>query len=215
MSTWQQRGEYLVEVSQRCLKGRKTFDLCRSHLVQASQISKGTIYNHFPSEVDLMVAVAINDLNRWNAQAELDEQHYQDPLIQFLAHQCWRLHDTLVNKTFVIERVMPNSDVLSQASEVYQLAYQQSYDAYSVWFHSMIAKIGKVEGFNRDELVLSYLRGAMINCDDADKDGNDVQLYYQYCYAIVQLLGHSDKRLPAITKFKEWLSSMPQQQSAA
>ncbi|WP_133152918.1 TetR/AcrR family transcriptional regulator, partial [Vibrio breoganii] len=76
MGSWQQRGEYLVEVSQRCLKGHKTFDLCRSHLVKASQISKGTIYNHFPTEADLMVAVAINDLNRWSAQAELDKQDY-------------------------------------------------------------------------------------------------------------------------------------------
>ncbi len=41
MSSWEQRGNYLIEVSQRCLKGHKTFDLCRSHLVQASQISKG------------------------------------------------------------------------------------------------------------------------------------------------------------------------------
>ncbi|WP_153915748.1 TetR/AcrR family transcriptional regulator [Shewanella sp. TC10] len=215
MSSWQQRGEYLVEVSQRCLKGHKTFDLCRSHLVKASQISKGTIYNHFPTEADLMVAVAINDLNRWSAQAKLDKQNYQDPLIQFLAHQCWRMHDTLVNKTFVIERVMPNSEVLSQASEVYQLAYQQSYDAYFLWFDAMINQIGKVEGFNRGELVINYLRGAMINTDDADKDGNDVQLYYQYCYAIVQLLGHSDKRLPGIAKFEEWLNNMPQQQCAA
>ena len=215
MSSWQQRGEYLVEVSQRCLKGHKTFDLCRSHLVQSSQISKGTIYNHFPTEADLMVSVAINDLNRWREQAVLDELHYQDPLIQFLSHQCWRLHDTLINKTFVIERVMPNSEVLSQASEVYQSAYLRSYDAYSLWFNQMIDKIGKVEGFNRAELVLNYLRGAMINSDDADKDGNDAQLYYQFSYAIVQLLGHSDKRLPAISKFQEWLSKMPQQQSAA
>ncbi|KPZ69265.1 MULTISPECIES: TetR/AcrR family transcriptional regulator [Shewanella] len=215
MSSWQQRGDYLVEVSQRYLKGHKTFDLCRSHLVKASQISKGTVYNHFPNEADLIVAMAIDDLNHCLAQAKLDEQAYADPLNMFLFHQCRRLHDALVNQRFVIERVMPNEDILSHASEVYQQAYQQRYDEYFAWFHHVIDKIGKIVGFNRAELVTHYLRGAIINTDDAGKDGLDPNLYYQYCYAITQLLGHSDKRLPKLTVFKDWLNKMPQQQSAA
>ncbi|MBR9728868.1 TetR/AcrR family transcriptional regulator [Shewanella intestini] len=215
MSSWQQRGDYLVEVSQRSLKGHKTFDLCRSHLVKASQISKGTIYNHFPTEADLMVSVAIDNLNSWYAQTELDKQNDQTPLMQFLFHQCWRLHDILVNKNFVIERVMPNAEILLQASEVYQLAYKKSFETYISWFNNIVNEIGKVEGFNRAELVLNYLRGTMINSDDAEKDGHDPQLYHQFCYAIVHLLGHSDKRLPGVTTFQTWLNHLPQQQSAA
>jgi len=80
MSNWEQRGNYLIEVAQRCLQGHKTFDLCRSHLVKASQISKGTIYNHFPSEADLIVAVACADYSRWLDQAKEDDFNYNDPL---------------------------------------------------------------------------------------------------------------------------------------
>ncbi|WP_394202498.1 TetR/AcrR family transcriptional regulator [Shewanella waksmanii] len=214
MSNWEQRGQYLVEVAQRCLEGHKSFDLCRSHLVKASQISKGTIYNHFPSEADLIVAVAVDDLKSCLAQAKLDQQLYPDPYHRFLFHHCWRLYDVLANNKFVIERVMPNEDILNAAGEYYQDQFNSYYAEYKLWLTETIAEIGLVEGFDRHELVSHYLRGAIINCDDDNKAADDPQLYHQYCYAITHLLGHSDRRIPTKAYFKLWLQQLSGDQAA-
>ncbi|WP_028773595.1 TetR/AcrR family transcriptional regulator [Shewanella waksmanii] len=208
MSNWEQRGQYLVEVAQRCLKGHKSFDLCRSHLVKASQISKGTIYNHFPSEADLIVAVAVDDLQMCLAQAQLDEQRYSNPFLRFLYHHCWRLHHVLSQQKFVIQRVMPNEDILNAAGDYYRDQFNHHYQQYKQWLAATIAEIGLVEGFDRHELVSQYLRGAIINCDDDNKSADDPQLYHQYSYAITHLLGHSDKRIPTKAHFSQWLQQL-------
>lgn len=205
MSSWAQREKYLVKAAQRSLKGHKTFDLCRSHLVKASQISKGTIYNHFTSEADLIVAVACDDYQTWIELARLDAQEYQDPLLCFLYHHCNRLYLTLSEKLFVIDRVMPNQDLLNQATAHYHDRFEHLCAQYLQWNRDMISRIGDVPGFDRAELVMSYLRGAMINSDDADKHFDDVQLYYQFSYALSQLMGHSDKRIPTKQSFATWL----------
>lgn len=210
MSNWEQRGNYLIEVAQRCLRGHKTFDLCRSHLVKASKISKGTIYNHFTSEADLIVAVACADYSRWLTQAKEDEFNYSDPLKRILFHHCWRLRDTLSNQRFVIERVMPNTEILSQATEYYRHRFEKLHSQYEQWNKALISQIGDVAGFDRAELVVNYLRGAMINSDDANKHSGDVQMYYQFSYALTHLMGHSEKRIPTKLEFTAWLSAKNQ-----
>lgn len=215
MSTWKQREAYLIKVSQRYLQGHKTFDLCRSHLVKESHISKGTIYNHFASDADLIVAIGLDDIKHRLEHVTLCSQHISDPLCLFLYHHCWRIYDVLVNRRFVIERIFPNEVILTQASSEYQKLYLTKHQQYTNWFHSIISAMGKIEGFDRADLVINYLRGALVNIDDARKDGLDPQLYLQFCYAIIQLLGHSDKRLPSIDVIKSWLNGMAQQDKAA
>ncbi|WP_351075451.1 TetR/AcrR family transcriptional regulator [Shewanella sp. CAL98-MNA-CIBAN-0140] len=206
MSSWEERGNYLIEVSQRCLKGRKTFDLCRSHLVQASQISKGTIYNHFTSEADLIVAVASADYRHWVNQAEQDTLQYSDPYLRFIFHHCQRLYRILSEQSFVIARVIPNESILIQASDYYRERFDRVLNQYAQWNTQTLAEIGEVGGFNRGELLCDYLRGAMINSDDAQKHPNDAEMYYQYSYAMTQLMGHSHKRMPSIKVFLQWLA---------
>lgn len=209
MGKWERRSKYLVEVAQRCLKGQKTFSLCRSHLVDASQISKGTVYNHFMTEADLMVAVASSEYEYWLQQAKQDEIQYKDPLERFLFHHCQRLYDVLSTKKFVIERIMPNQALLLSATEFYRHRCERHFDEYMQWNAKTISEIGDVPGFDRVELVMSYLRGAMINTDDACKAHDDPQLYYQFSYALVHLMGHSDKRHPFKRVFTCWLKQRP------
>jgi AcrR family transcriptional regulator len=205
MSSWDQRGKYLVNVSQRCLKGHKTFDLCRSHLVQASQISKGTIYNHFNSEADLIVAVGCDQLERWLTQARNDSEVYLDPYTRFIYHHCQRLYSILSEKMFVIERVLPNDDILSKSSDAFQEKFKTLAATYYHWNADAIKEIGEINGFDRVELVIQYLRGALINIDDAQKQDDSPELYHQLSYALTQLIGHSNKRIPALKDFKTWL----------
>ncbi|MGX9462278.1 TetR/AcrR family transcriptional regulator [Shewanella sp. A14] len=206
MSSWEKRGNFLIEVSQRCLKGHKTFDLCRSHLVQASQISKGTIYNHFTSESDLIVAVACADYRLWLKQAEQDTQQYSDPYLRFIFHHCQRLYRILSEQAFVIARVIPNESVLSQASDYYRERFERVISEYCQWNDQTLTAIGKVDGFNRSELLKDYLRGAMINSDDSHKHYNDADMYYQLSFGMTQLMGHSHKRMPTIKVFLQWLA---------
>lgn len=208
MSNWQQRESYLTDVAERCLRGHKNFSLRRSHLVAASQISKGTIYNHFPSEADLMVAVATAHFIKRLERAAIDQELYQDCLTRFLMHHCWSIRDDLLYERFIICRLMPNSELLAQATEVNRCAFEQAYDSYINWNHQLIKAVGIVEGFNRAELVANYLRGAHINCDDAGKHYNDANLYYQFSYALAQLMGHSDKRIPRLNDYITWLASL-------
>ncbi|AZG71321.1 TetR/AcrR family transcriptional regulator [Shewanella livingstonensis] len=205
MSSWEERGNYLIEVSQRCLKGHKTFDLCRSHLVQASQISKGTIYNHFTSEADLIVAVASADYRYWLIQAEQDTLQYSDPYLRFIFHHCQRLYRILSEQSFVIARVIPNESILIQASDYYRERFEQIINEYQQWNQHTLAEIGVVAGFDRYELLKDYLRGALINSDDAKKHPNDAEMYYQFSFAMTQLMGHSHKRMPTIKVFLQWL----------
>ena len=213
MSSWEKRGNYLIEVSQRCLKGHKTFDLCRSHLVQASQISKGTVYNHFSSEADLIVAVACADYRQWLTQAECDTQQYSDPYLRFVFHHCQRLHRILSEQAFVIARVIPNESILLQAGDYYRDRFERLSTQYKQWNAQTLAEIGEVDGFNRNELLCDYLRGAMINSDDAQKHPDDAEMYYQFSYAMTQLMGHSHKRAPTIKVFVQWLADMQPQKS--
>lgn len=209
MGSWEDRGNYLIEVSQRCLKGHKTFDLCRSHLVQASQISKGTIYNHFTSEADLIVAVASADYRHWLIQAEQDTQQYSDPYLRFIFHHCQRLYRILSEQSFVIARVIPNESILIQASDYYRARFERVLKQYQQWNAQTLTEIGEVGGFNRGELLCDYLRGAMINSDDAQKHPDDAEMYYQFSFAMTQLMGHSHKRMPTINTFLQWLAGKP------
>ncbi|GGZ34859.1 TetR family transcriptional regulator [Shewanella chilikensis] len=209
MGKWERRGNFLVEVAQRCLRGQKTFGLCRSHLVEASQISKGTVYNHFTTEADLMVAVACSEYEYWLQQAKQDEIQYKDPLERFIFHHCQRLYEVLSTNKFVIERIMPNQALLLLATEFYRHGCERRFDEYMQWNAKTISAVGEVPGFDRVELVMSYLRGAMINTDDACKAHDDPQLYYQFSYALIHLMGHSDKRSPSKQQFAAWLSRQP------
>ena len=205
MSSWEQRTDYLVEVAQRCLRGHQSFDLYRSHLVAASQISKGTIYNHFTTEADLVVAVACAQYQDWLISAAQDRQQYSDPFECYLFHHCQRLHDVLAHKRFVIERVMPNQELLQQASDVYRHRFSDLLEQYKKWNKNIILSVGDRPGFDRYELLKNYIRGTMINSDDGSKQCDDVQTYYQFSYAMGQLMGHSDKRIPTKQKFTDWL----------
>ncbi|MCL1112244.1 TetR/AcrR family transcriptional regulator [Shewanella basaltis] len=205
MTCWEKRENYLIEVSQRCLKGHKTFDLCRSHLVEASQISKGTIYNHFTSEADLIIAVACADYHTWLMQAKQDTVQYRDPYLRFIFHHCQRLYRILSEQAFVIARVVPNEAVLAQASEYYRERFNRVLEQYKQWNAQTLMEIGEVSGFNRSELLCDYLRGAMINSDDAQKYYNDAEMYYQHSFAMTHLMGHSQKRPPSIKVFLLWL----------
>ena len=215
MSSWEQRTDYLVEVAQRCLRGHQSFDLCRSHLVAASQISKETIYNHFTTEADLVVAVACAQYQGWLTAAEREQANYSDPFECYLFHHCQRLYDVLAHKRFVIERLMPNQELLLQASEVYRDRFDELLGQYCQWNQHMIAAVGERPGFDRYELLKNYIRGTMINSDDGIKQCDDVQTYYQFSYAMAQLMGHSDKRIPTKQKFAGWLAQQHQQASIA
>ncbi|MGS0676610.1 TetR/AcrR family transcriptional regulator [Shewanella sp. 125m-1] len=215
MSNWQQRESYLTDIAERCLRGHKSFDLCRSHLVGASQISKGTIYNHFPSEADLVVAVATAHFRKRLERAAIDDAVYQDYLTRFLMHHCWGLHDDLLYDRFIISRVMPNPELLEQVTDDNRQAFEQVYGEYIQWNNDLIKSVGVVEGFNRAELVANYLRGAQINCDDAGKQYDDAGLYYQFSYALAQLMGHSDKRIPKQADYASWLTRLEPAANAA
>ena len=215
MSNWQQRESYLTEVAERCLRGHKNFDLRRSHLVEASQISKGTIYNHFPSEADLVVAVATAHIKHRLERAAIDSELYPDYLKCFLMHHCWSIRDDLLHDRFIVARVMPNSELLAQATDDNRSAFEQVYSEYIEWNYQTIESMGVVEGFNRAELVANYLRGAQINCNDADKQYNDHHLYHQFSYALAQLLGQSNKRLPTLNYYIDWLAELEGTANAA
>ncbi|GGI97591.1 hypothetical protein GCM10007978_39170 [Shewanella hanedai] len=205
MSSWEQRGCYLTEVAERCLRGHKSFDLCRSHLVNASQISKGTIYNHFPTEADLVMSVATAHFHKRLARTVVDQIEHVDPLMRFLMHHCWCLRDDLLYQRFVIARVIPNVELQEQATAANLASFESVYKAYMDWNRELIKEIGLVQGFDRGELVANYLRGAQINCDDAGKRYDDENLYYQFSYALTHLMGHSDKRIPDQVSFEKWL----------
>ena len=211
MSNWMQRERYLTEVAERCLRGHKSFDLCRSHLVNASQISKGTIYNHFPTEADLVVSVATAHYHRWLARTEIDQIEQTDPLMRFLMHHCWCLRDDLLYQRFIIARVMPNTELHELATLANRVSFEDVYQTYKNWNNELIKEIGVVQGFDRGELVANYLRGAQINCDDAGKDYDDANLYYQFSYALTHLMGHSDKRIPDQAHFEQWLLNLDEQ----
>ncbi|MCL1042591.1 TetR/AcrR family transcriptional regulator [Shewanella marisflavi] len=215
MSSWEQRTDYLVEVAQRCLRGHQSFELCRSHLVGASQISKGTIYNHFTTEADLVVAVACAQYQGWLKMAEREQAYYTDPFECYLFHHCQRLYDVLAQKRFVIERMMPNQELLLQASEVYRDGFNEVFEQYCQWNKSMISAVGECPGFDRYELLKNYIRGTMINSDDGVKRCDDVQTYYQFSYAMAQLMGHSDRRIPSKQTFSLWLQQRELQQTNA
>ena len=208
MSSWQQRCNYLVSLAQNSLRGHKIFDLCRSHLVEISQISRGTVYNHFPNESDLIVAVAAAEFNDFWLQTQSITLYPDNPLYQYLYHYCWRLHEVTCRKRFVISRVMPNTELLSQASVDYQAAFTQAYAQYQHWNQQQIQQMGEVKGFDRCALVRDFIRGTMINVSEEAVDAHDVQLYYQYCYALTQLLGQSDKRVPNRDCISHWLQLM-------
>ena len=215
MSNWQQRESYLTDIAERCLRGHKSFDLRRSHLVEASQISKGTIYNHFPCEADLVVAVATAHYRKRLERAAVDDSQYSDNLKRFLMHHCWGLRDDLLYDRFIISRVMPNVELLQQTTDDNRAAFEQVYGEYIKWNNELIQSVGVVEGFNRAELVANYLRGALINCDDANKQYDDASLYYQFSYALAQLMGHSDKRIPKQTDYAIWLAGLEPAANAA
>ena len=212
MSSWEQRGNYLVKVSLRCLKGHKTFNLCRSHLVQASQISKGTIYNHFTTEADLMVAVGCAQFEQWLAQAKADDKHYPDPYLRFIFHYCHRLYVILSEQDFVMERVLPNETLLNNCSDIYRQRYQKLTAQAYQWNADTMNQIGHVAGFDRLDLVMNYLRGAFINIDDSRKRFDDPKLYYQFSFALTQLMGHSAKRIPTEQVFQDWITKQSQLQ---
>lgn len=214
MSTKQQRHDFLVACAQRELQGKKSFELARSHLVEASGISKGTIYNHFTSEADLIVSVAIAGLRDFLTQAKQLEQLLDDPFDVYLAHQCQRLQQVLVQQRFVICKVMPNPDLLAQANEFLQAAYKHAEEGYRNWNREMIAKMGEVSGYNRYELAKHFIRGTLIDLDDNPPKGDLGPVYHQFCYAILQLLGHSAKRPPNQQQIANWLSLQQQQLQA-
>ncbi|WP_028116301.1 TetR/AcrR family transcriptional regulator [Ferrimonas senticii] len=206
MSGNQQRHDFLVACAQRALQGKKSFDLARAHLVELSGISKGTIYNHFASEADLIVSVAIADLKQFLAQAQELEQHLDNPFDIYLAHQCQRLQMVLEQDRFVICKVMPNPDLVAQASEFLQASHRQVALAYREWNQQLIARMGEVSGYNRYELAQQFIRGTLIDLDDHRPQGDLGPVYHQFCYALLQLLGHSAKRPPNQEQISNWLT---------
>ncbi|MFQ6371931.1 TetR/AcrR family transcriptional regulator [Shewanella sp. YIC-542] len=208
MSSWQQRCDYLVSVAQAHLRGHVLFDLCRAHLVDISQISRGTVYNHFPHESDLAVAVAAAEFNDFWQHAQQVSCYGDNPLFHYLYHYCWRLQEVTARQRFVISRVMPNGDLLAQASSRYRQSFNEAYARYQQWNRQQIRRMGEIKGFDRWALVRDFIRGTMINVSEEAVDGEDVQLYYQYCYALSQLLGQSDKRVPDKKLLARWLQQL-------
>lgn len=205
MSSWEQREAFLIAAAQRCLEGHKTFVLTRAQLVHASQISRGTVYNHFPTEADLPVAIATDCYRQWNMAAQRDSEEFTVPLACFLYHHSRRLKTMLQQRCFVIGRIMPNQTLLTQATAVHAAAFRHQYDAYEQWNRTLIQRIGELEGYDRTELVSGFIRGTLINTDDAGRDFADLALYRQFCYALLQLLGQSEQRVPDDAKLQQVL----------
>ncbi|MGS0679885.1 hypothetical protein ACVBIL_01870 [Shewanella sp. 125m-7] len=110
---------------------------------------------------------------------------------------------------------MSNNNLLEQVTDDNRAAFKQVYGEYIQWNNELIKAVGVVEGFNRAELVANYLRGAQINCDDTGKQYDDAGLYYQFSYALAQLMGHSDKRIPKQTDYASWLVKLEPAANAA
>lgn len=208
MSSWQERESYLIDIAGRCVSGHKWFDLCRSHLVQASQISKGTIYNHFPAETDLLFALAINDYQLKINNLELLYEKHSDPLECYLLHHCWCLMDILKSKKFVVARMLPNDALLALSSDIFRQKFTDIFNQYNQLNYALIDKIGDVNGYNRRELVTAYVRGAIVHSDDENKQFDDIQMYQQLCYAIMQLLGQSHRRVINTQLIEELLANI-------
>ncbi len=197
MGSWQQRSEYLVGVAQQCLQGRNRFDLCRSHLVKASQISRGTVYNHFPTEADLKLAVLSAELAHDLALAEKIQAQYPDPLHGFLIHHCYRLHQMICQLRFSFIRDLPDQAVLEQASADHREAYLDTKRRYEQWNKECVDAMGRVPGYDRAALVRNYIYGALMAAPEQHQQCGNAELYQQFCFAMAQLLGQSGKRLPS------------------
>lgn len=203
MSKWEKREAYLIDAAKRCLVGRKTFELCRSHLVGASQISRGTIYNHFPSEYDLIVAVSTSYYIAHLELAIKSSRERNDPTECFILHHCDRLFCSLFEKNFVVERIMPNDEILANASIRFQKEFEKVNSAYQEWNRNAIEAMGKIQGFNRNDLVRDFVRGTMINSSD-ERDFNDLSLYKKYGFALINLTGHSESIVSVTKSIESW-----------
>ncbi|MBV7317522.1 hypothetical protein [Shewanella sp. NIFS-20-20] len=102
----------------------------------------------------------------------------------------------LEHQHFAIDRVMPNDTVMTQATASFVAKFAFEYEAYRTWNQKIINEMGAVEGYDRSQLVADFIRGTMINSDDASKCFDDLAIYRQFCYALLQLLGHSDSKVP-------------------
>ncbi|MBW3140541.1 TetR/AcrR family transcriptional regulator [Ferrimonas balearica] len=206
MGDWNKRDRYLAQVAERLLEGEKTFTLRRSHLVAPSGISRGTIYNHFPQEADLVLALC---RHRWSRSLERAEQlaaEAQSPLDAFLLHQCWLLWDQRFHQRFVLHRLMPNPDILEAGSEPHRAAYKEAQRHYNDAYRHWVTDLSADRAFDRVALVGSYIRGSLIQCDDDERCAEDPALYDQYAYGLCQLLGRSDRRGPSLAQIRDKLA---------
>lgn len=196
----------MVNCARRQLVGKKSFDLMRAHLVKPSGISKGTIYNHFTSEADLVVSVAIAELEQLVENGKQLDQLLSDPFDLYLAHQCQRLQSVIGLNQFAITKVMPNPQLLAETTEALQQRHSEAAKAYQQWNQAVIARMGEVTGYDRYELAKHFIRGTLADLDDNPPIGDHQPVYHQFCYALLQLLGHSAKRPPSQQQIANWLS---------
>ncbi|MBY6187636.1 TetR/AcrR family transcriptional regulator [Marinobacter hydrocarbonoclasticus] len=206
MGDWNKRDRYLAQVAERLLQGEKTFTLRRSHLVKPSGISRGTIYNHYPQEADLILALSRHRWARSLEQAESLAAEAQNPLDAFLLHQCWLLWDQRFHQRFVLSRLMPNPDLLAAGSERHREAYETAQKAHNEAYRQWVTDLSEDRAFDRVALVGSYIRGSLIQCDDDDRCAEDPALYDQYAYGLCQLLGRSDMRGPSLAQIRDKLA---------
>ncbi|MBY5923037.1 TetR/AcrR family transcriptional regulator [Ferrimonas balearica] len=206
MGDWNKRDRYLAQVAERLLEGEKSFTLRRSHLVGPSGISRGTIYNHYPQEADLILALCRHRWTRSLEQAELLANEASSPLDAFLLHQCWLLWDQRHHQRFVLQRLMPNPDVLAAGSSQHRDAYTQAHRAHNDAYRQWVSALSEDRAFDRVALVGSYIRGSLIQCDDDERCAEDPALYDQYAYGLCQLMGRSDRRGPSLAQIRDKLA---------
>ncbi|MBY5992316.1 TetR/AcrR family transcriptional regulator [Ferrimonas balearica] len=206
MGDWKKRDRYLTGIAERLLQGQKTFTLRRVHLVEASGISRGTIYNHFPTEEDLILALCRHRFEQVMSQAEAFAERTEDPLEAFVLHQCWILWDLLNHQRFVLQRLMPNPEILAQASSEQVTLYRTLAERHRDLFEGQVRTLSADRAFDRAPMVCGYVRGSLIQCDDDDCNAQDPALYEQYAYGLIQLLGRSDRRAPSRARLEAELA---------
>ncbi|SHH96220.1 TetR/AcrR family transcriptional regulator [Ferrimonas marina] len=192
MTDWNKRDRFLTDVAERLLEAQPDLSLCRVHLVAPSGISRGTVYNHFPQESDLMLALCCRRYERALQQRARFAQQQSDPLVAFQLLHCWLLWNCQRPGQQQILRQDPGND--AQGSEPHLSHYRRLREQMMAQLEAAIAALSQDRAFDRVPLIASYVRGSLLQCSESPRASEDASLYSQYCYGLLQLLGRSDCR---------------------
>ncbi|GLP95463.1 TetR/AcrR family transcriptional regulator [Paraferrimonas sedimenticola] len=215
MATRQQREIYLAKTARGLLRGQSSFNIHRCDLVEASGISRGTIYNHFPSEEALMVAVANEELRECLANLEVLNRVDVPPLFRFIMHHYWYLYDMQQQKKFAAAKLMVNEEILASACPSTTKDYRKLRHEYDQWNLAQLAGFDLNHGYNRVELLTNYLLGCRINCVDYPRPLDNAKAFEQFGYAIAQLLACANRPLPKWSDFEAFVEQWREPAKAA